>query len=79
MRALVFQHIACEHPGLFADLLREADVPFDVARLDQGDPLPDPLAYDALLVFGGPMNVDEEARYPWLAAENEAIQRARTD
>ncbi len=76
MRALVYQHVACEHPGLFADRLRAAGLPFHVARLDEGEPPPDPRAYDALLVLGGPMNVDEEVRYPWLAAEKAAIQRA---
>ncbi|HEY7062816.1 MAG TPA: type 1 glutamine amidotransferase [Chloroflexota bacterium] len=76
MRALVFQHVDCEHPGLFGDLLHVVGASITVVRLDAGDAIPDPTAYDALLVFGGPMNVDEEAAHPWLAAENAAIQRA---
>lgn len=76
MRGLVFQHVACEHPGLFGELLPAAGLSLDVVPLDTGAAIPDPRNYDALLVFGGPMNVYEEAAYPWLAAEHVAIQQA---
>lgn len=48
----------------------------EVVEVDEGQPIPDPTEFDALLVFGGPMNVDEEAEYPWLVAEKLAIERA---
>ena len=35
-----------------------------------------PESFDWLLVMGGAMNADEEARYPWLAGEKRAIERA---
>jgi len=35
--------------------------------------------HDAVLVFGGAMNVDEEAKFPWLRDEDEFIRRLLTD
>jgi hypothetical protein len=47
-------------------------------ELDDGDPIPRLDDADALLVFGGPMNVDEEARLPRLGPETAAIRDAAT-
>lgn len=76
MRFLVFQHIACEHPGLLKGLMRERGIAWDTVELDGGGIIPPLEEYDALLAFGGPMNVDEEAQFPWLATEVAAIQEA---
>ena len=57
MRILVFQHIECEHPGMLRNCLAENGVEWDVAELDQGQPIPDLNPYDALWVMGGPMDV----------------------
>jgi GMP synthase-like glutamine amidotransferase len=76
MRFLVFQHIACEHPGLLGRLMREQGIVWDTVELDEGETIPSLDGYDALLVFGGPMNVDEEERFPWLRDEVEAIRAA---
>lgn len=76
MRFLVLQHIACEHPGVFADFLRERRIETHTAELEAGDSIPDPAEFDALLVFGGPMGVYEGERYPWLGPEIDAIGRA---
>ncbi|SVC56332.1 uncharacterized protein METZ01_LOCUS309186, partial [marine metagenome] len=48
MRILVFQHIECEHPGMLRNYLAENGVEWDVAELDQGQPIPDLNPYDAL-------------------------------
>jgi len=76
MRFLVFQHIACEHPGVLGDLMTARGIAWDTVELDDGDSIPPLDGYDALLVFGGPMNVDEEARFPWLRSEVGAIRDA---
>ncbi len=44
-------------------------------RLDLDQPLPDPAGLDWLVVMGGPMNVDEHDRYPWLVREKAFIRR----
>src|SRR5690606_28697951 len=41
-----------------------------------GEDLPTCTDFDALIVMGGPMNVDEHARHPWLAGEKALIRAA---
>ena len=41
-----------------------------------GDPPADPHGYDAVIVFGGAMNVDEEDEHPWLADRSPAAGAA---
>jgi len=76
MRFLVFQHIAIEHPGIFRDFLVADGITWDAVELDAGEEILPLDAYDALWVMGGPMDVWEEDRHPWLAAEKRAIRAA---
>lgn len=74
---LVIQHIECETPGVFLDLLREQNRPVETVRLYEGDPVPDDLPrFSGLLVMGGPMSVNDEADYPWLKAEDRILKEA---
>ncbi|MFO1146430.1 MAG: type 1 glutamine amidotransferase [Rhodospirillales bacterium] len=75
MRILVFQHIAVEHPGSFRAMMAADGIAWDTVALDEGDAIPPLGGYAALLVMGGPMDVWEEDRHPWLAAEKDAIRR----
>lgn len=74
MRFLVFQHVAAEHPGSLRDLMRADGVVWDTVELDEGEAIPPLDGYDALLVFGGPMDVWQEAEHPWLVPEKAAIR-----
>jgi GMP synthase-like glutamine amidotransferase len=76
VRVVVFQHLACEHPGIWRDFLREDGVDVTTVELDAGDAIPSLDSADALLVFGGPMNVDEHDRFSWLAPETARIREA---
>ncbi len=76
MRFLVFQHIACEHPGILRDFLAADGIAWDAVELDEWAPIPALDQYDALWVMGGPMDVWEEDLHPWLAAEKQAIRDA---
>ncbi|MGI9298368.1 MAG: type 1 glutamine amidotransferase [Gammaproteobacteria bacterium] len=75
MRFLVIQHIACEHPGIFRDLMRRDGADWDAVQLNEGDVIPDFAGYDAMMVMGGPMDVWQTKAHPWLAAEIAAIAR----
>jgi GMP synthase-like glutamine amidotransferase len=79
MRLLVFQHIACEHPGIFRSFLKQDAIQWDAVELDEGEPIPDLEAYDALWVMGGPMDVWETEAHPWLIPEKAAIRRWVTE
>lgn len=76
MRFLVFQHIACEHPGSLRNAMDEHGIPWDAVELDEGEAIPPLEDYDALFVMGGPMDVWDIDRDPWLVAEKAAIRRA---
>ena len=73
MRALVLQHIACEPPGAYEDVLLDRSVTLDRVELDEGDPLPDWREYDAIVAMGGPMSATDDAALPWLAEEKRLI------
>ena len=66
MRVLVLQHIACEHPGVFSEVLDERGVEAVAVELDEGESLPEWREFDAVLVMGGPMGAYEDAEHPWL-------------
>ncbi len=75
MRLLVFQHIACEHPGVFRRFLAEDGIAWQAIELDEGQPIPPLEDYDALWVMGGPMDVWDVDDHPWLVPEKRAIRR----
>ena len=73
-RALAFQHMDDEPPGLFGRFLAERGVETDVVMLHRGEAIPSLAPYDFLLVMGGAMDVWETEDHPWLAAEIVAIR-----
>ena len=75
-RILVFQHHSLEHPGTLREFFARDGVRADMVRLDAGEAIPALDDYDALLVMGGPQDVWQEDRYPWLKVEKEAIREA---
>jgi GMP synthase-like glutamine amidotransferase len=77
---LVFQHVAVEHPGIFRDFWKDAGVRWSAIELDEGEPIPKDLtAFDALIVMGGPMDVWQREKYPWLTPEIAAIREFVVD
>jgi GMP synthase-like glutamine amidotransferase len=75
MKILVLQHIVSEHPGVFRDFLAEDGLTWNTIELDEGQEIPDIEPYDLMIVMGGPQDVWEEDRYPWLRTEKDAIRR----
>jgi GMP synthase-like glutamine amidotransferase len=75
MKVLVLQHLSCEHPGQFRAFLQEEGADWATVELDKHEPIPELEQFDAMWVFGGPMNVWEVEKYPWLKEEKDAIRR----
>jgi GMP synthase-like glutamine amidotransferase len=75
-RFLVFQHLRIEHPGIFREFFKEDGIELLTVELDEGESIPDLTDFDALWVMGGPMDVWQEERYPWLIDEKAAIRKA---
>lgn len=73
---LVLQHIACEPPAVYEDVMLERGCQITRVELDEGEPLPDWRGFDAIVAMGGPMGAYEEADFPWLVDEKRAIREA---
>jgi GMP synthase-like glutamine amidotransferase len=76
LRALVLQHIACEPPGTYEDVLRERRIELHRVEVDEGEQLPDWRAYDAIVAMGGPMSAGDDEALPWLTDEKRLIAEA---
>lgn len=77
MTVCSLQHVACETPGLIAEVLASRGLRLETIRPFLGEPVPPSLeGYDGLVVMGGPMGVYEQARYPFLTAEIRLIEQA---
>jgi len=76
MRVLVLQHIACEHPGVFSEVMSERGVEPVPVELDEGEPLPEWREFDAVLAMGGPMGADDDEEHPWLTNEKRLVREA---
>jgi GMP synthase (glutamine-hydrolysing) len=76
VRVLVLQHIACEPPGVFEDVLLERGAELHRVELDEGDALPAWSGFDAIVAMGGPMSATDDEELPWLTAEKQLIGEA---
>ena len=74
MRIHWFQHVPFEDLGCIAPWLAAHGHTTVCTRWFAGDTAPAVYDIDALLVMGGPMNVDEEPLHPWLAAEKKLLR-----
>lgn len=74
-RVMIFQHVAAEPLGVLDPMLRRAGHRLRYVNFSRHpDARPRLERYDALVVLGGPMNVEQMGRYPHLAFETEAIR-----
>ncbi len=76
LRLHVLEHVPFEGPGHIAPWARARGHEIRTSRLYAQDPLPPVEAFDWLVIMGGPMNIYEDVRYPWLAGERRFIQAA---
>jgi GMP synthase-like glutamine amidotransferase len=76
VRALCLTHEENGPAGLFADVLRERGDDLLEWNVSGGEPPEPPQAFDALVVFGGSMHVDQEAQHPWLSQQLDLINGA---
>ena len=73
MQIYCLQHFEPEEAGLIGKWAAERGHSFTTIRLYKGEALPSIKPEDGLVIMGGPMNVDEEAKYSWLAPEKAFI------
>lgn len=76
MNILYIKNIAIEGPELLESCFEKHHLSGMTLDLSLGDRLIyDPRDFDGIVVLGGPMNVYEEQKHPFLKAETEFIQR----
>lgn len=76
MKILVIMHVESEGPGSLGTFLRSEGIDVLTVRLYNGDRLPDLSKCDAVVSMGGPMNVYEEDKYPFLKEEAIFLEQA---
>ena len=70
MKSLAIVHQQDAGPGVFAEEFASRGLELDEWHIGDREPAPgDPRDYDAVLTFGGAMNVEDETDYPWLHFE----------
>jgi GMP synthase-like glutamine amidotransferase len=74
MHAHFFQHVPYEGIGNIEPWLIAKGYEITSTRFYKADQLPDYKKVDLLIVMGGPMSVNHEGNFPWLAAEKEFIR-----
>jgi GMP synthase (glutamine-hydrolysing) len=82
MNALIIKHVDIEGPGLIEYCLEQEKISYQILELKAGVHLPKLDDFTHIVFLGGPMNVYEEDRYPFLRDEDlfikEAIQRGKS-
>ena len=76
MRVHIIQHVAFEGPGAIGDWARERGHVVTITKQWLGAALPKATDFDFLVIMGGPMSANDEARLAWLAPEKELIREA---
>ena len=71
----IFRHIPHEGAGYFADFLDQHQIPSQLIKVDENDPIPnDPGTYSGLVFMGGSMSVNDPL--PWIAPTLQLIRTA---
>ena len=75
-KVAIFQHVANEPSGFFETIFHEQQVSFEYIPLYDTNEVPRLGDVTHLLFMGGPMSVNDETEYPWLAQEKEVIRKS---
>lgn len=76
MRLHAIQHVSFENLARIQAWARRKGYQISNTPLFEDGKLPDTAEFDWLIILGGPMNIYEEKKYPWLAAEKKFIEKA---
>ncbi len=77
MDILTIIHTESEGPGTLGKFLESEGATLNIARVYNGDPLPADIGrFKAIVSMGGPMNVYEEEKFPFLKDETVLLKKA---
>jgi GMP synthase (glutamine-hydrolysing) len=75
LRIHCFQHVIHEGLGSIEEWIALNGHSLTSTNFFKGEKLPETSDIDWLIVMGGPMNVDDEEQFPWLADEKKFIRK----
>ena len=65
-KVIIFRFVAHEGAGYLATFLDEQNIPWQLVKVDEGEPIPSSiLAYSGMVLMGGSMSVNDNL--PWMA------------
>jgi len=67
------QHVSFEGPAAIAEWAAARGHEITGTSIFDGEALPHSGTFDALVVMGGPMSANDDARFPWMAREKRLI------
>lgn len=73
--AVALQHAPYEQPCYISKWFDRHFIPVRDVNLWKGDNLPDVKEVSCLIIMGGPMNIYEHEKYPWLIEEKKFIRQ----
>jgi GMP synthase-like glutamine amidotransferase len=76
MRIACIQHVSFEGPANIARWATARGHTLREIHVYRGDVLPSVETFDLLVLMGGPMSVNDEDRFAWLAPEKELVRAA---
>lgn len=76
MRIHWFQHVEFEGLGIIKKWINENNYELTKTALWKNESLPNTDEFDFLIIMGGPMNIYEYDKYPWLKEEKIIIKEA---
>lgn len=76
MKIHYLQHAAFEGLGMIESWAESKRHAISVTRFYNNEPLPGLESLDWLIIMGGPMNIYEEDKFPWLMREKRFIEQA---
>ena len=76
VRILILEHSRSNPAGVYREVAEEQGASATVVEVDQGDTIPAPAGYDAIISMGGEMGVNDTQAFPWLEEEMRTIREA---
>jgi GMP synthase-like glutamine amidotransferase len=76
MTVHTLMHVPYEGLGSMEPWLKKQGAELSFTRLYQGQELPENIAFDLIIVMGGPMSVHDTEEFQWLQGEKEWLRKA---
>jgi GMP synthase-like glutamine amidotransferase len=76
MKIHCIQHVKFETPGTITEWIEKKNHFLSTTHLYENENFPEIDTFDLLIVMGGPMNIYEYEKYPWLREEKAFLEKA---